>query len=443
MYNPLEELHPYEKWAINALVTVFALIFAGLSLHFLGISNPLSEALFQYFVDPIRGESTGDSGYNNYNTMTYALVLGLFVLAMSAWLRGLGVDPSDASVVALLPFVTWAAFGEVVEDAEMFGPALSPYFVSPGIHFQAAFWVILAGAIAMTNERLRGDDDQSRENLESMALILVFAQFALYGTSISASGKVALFDIDMAPMFLSTALGMVFIRISRDSTMDFTPVQRMVYLVGIGGSMIFLGALASYAFERPPEPERIWPLFAVIVIPTWFAYNMYSYGKEASDELSSHGLVAGILPPGMTDEEYTKLTDSEDKDLIESLRARATMAQPLVFLAVAGQLMDGIATWIGIDGFPGLSEKHVVSQKVIDAGLWLNGELGIDHWILDEGVWLFALVKAGLAGLIYYLFSILNFEYRERHLRLLVGVAMLVVGMAPGLRDVGRLTLGV
>ena len=388
MYNPLEELHPYEKWAINALVTVFALIFAGLSLHFLGISNPLSEALFQYFVDPIRGESTGDSGYNNYNTMTYALVLGLFVLAMSAWLRGLGVDPSDASVVALLPFVTWAAFGEVVEDAEMFGPALSPYFVSPGIHFQAAFWVILAGAIAMTNERLRGDDDQSRENLESMALILVFAQFALYGTSISASGKVALFDIDMAPMFLSTALGM-------------------------------------------------------IVIPTWFAYNMYSYGKEASDELSSHGLVAGILPPGMTDEEYTKLTDSEDKDMIESLRARATMAQPLVFLAVAGQLMDGIATWIGIDGFPGLSEKHVVSQKVIDAGLWLNGELGIDHWILDEGVWLFALVKAGLAGLIYYLFSILNFEYRERHLRLSVGVAMLVVGMAPGLRDVGRLTLGV
>jgi uncharacterized membrane protein len=119
------------------------------------------------------------------------------------------------------------------------------------------------------------------------------------------------------------------------------------------------------------------------------------------------------------------------------------MAQPLVFLAVAGQLIDGIATWIGIDGFPGLSEKHVVSQRVIDGGLWVNEQLGIDHWILDEGVWLFALVKAALAGLIYYFFSILNFEHRERHLRLLVGLAMLVVGMAPGLRDVGRLTLGV
>ncbi len=443
MYNPLEELHPYEKWAINGLTLVFVLVFAGLGLEILEISNPLSEALFEYFVDPIRGESTGDSGYNNYNTMTYAIVLGLFVLAMSAWLRGLGIDPSDASVVALLPFVTWAAFGEVVEDAEMFGPALSPYFVSPGIHFQAAFWVILAGGIALTSQRLRGDDDESAENLEGMAMILVFAQFALYGASISSSHRVGLFDIDMAPMFLSTAMGIVFIRISRDSTSNFTPVQRLVYLVGIGGSMIFLGALASYAFERPPEQEMLWPLVVVIVIPSIVAYQMYQYGREASEELSRHGLVAGILPPGMTDEDYSKLTDSEDKDLIEGLRTRATMAQPLVFLAVAGQLMDGIATWVGIDGFPGLSEKHVVSQKVIDAGLWLNGELGIEHWMLDEGVWLFAIVKAGLAGLIFYLFATLNFEHRERHLRLLVGVAMLVVGMAPGLRDVGRLVLGV
>ena len=119
------------------------------------------------------------------------------------------------------------------------------------------------------------------------------------------------------------------------------------------------------------------------------------------------------------------------------------MAQPVVFLAVAGQIMDGLATWIGIDGFPGLGEKHVASQRVIDAGLWANEKLGIDHGMLDEGVWLFALVKFALAGLIYYVFYSLNFESREQHLRLLIGLAMLVVGMAPGLRDVGRLTLGV
>ena len=108
-----------------------------------------------------------------------------------------------------------------------------------------------------------------------------------------------------------------------------------------------------------------------------------------------------------------------------------------------GQVMDGLATWIGIDGFPGLGEKHVVSQRVIDAGMWVNEKLGITHPMLDEGVWLFAIVKFLLGGLIFYVFYTLNFERREQHLRLLIGLAMLVVGMAPGLRDVGRLTLGV
>ena len=147
----------------------------------------------------------------------------------------------------------------------------------------------------------------------------------------------------------------------------------------------------------------------------------------------------------MTDDEYRKASveDFPDKGVIEPLRSRAIMAQPLVFLAVAGQILDGLATWIGIDGFPGLGEKHVASQGVIDAGLWVNEKMGIEHGMLDEGVWLFALVKVGLAGLIYYVFYSLNFERREQHLRLLIGVAMLVVGMAPGLRDVGRLTLGV
>ena len=142
--NPLDEAHPYETWAINALLAVFLLIFLGLGLEWAGIENFLSESLNQYFIDPIRGESTGDSGYNNVNTLTYALVLGLFVVALSAWLRGLGIDPTDTTVLALLPFITWAVFGEVAEDAEMFGAALAPYFVSPGIHFQAAFWVAVS-----------------------------------------------------------------------------------------------------------------------------------------------------------------------------------------------------------------------------------------------------------------------------------------------------------
>ncbi len=91
MNNPLDEPHQYETWANNALIAVFMLVFLGLGLEWAGIENFLSDSLNEYFIDQIRGESTGDSGYNAVNTMTYAIVLGLFVVALSAWLRGLGM----------------------------------------------------------------------------------------------------------------------------------------------------------------------------------------------------------------------------------------------------------------------------------------------------------------------------------------------------------------
>ncbi len=439
MLNPLDEPHEYETWAINALVAVLLLILLGLGLEWIDFENPLSDGLFEFFIDPIRGESTGDSGYNMVNTMTYAIVLGLFAVALSAWLRGLGVDPSDASVLALLPFITWAALGEVVEDAEMFGPTLAPYFVSPGIHFQAAFWVVLAGALGLSLDRLDREGTEQENQLEILATVLIISQFVVYGPSITEKAGD---QLELWPMLLGAVLAISFCWSSRSFAGAFSNVQRMVYLVGVGGSLIFFGALASYAMENPPGAERAWPLVVVIGVPALLSFWMHRTGSPAVEELSRQGLAAGILPAGITDEEY-RTSEFPEKDIIEPLRSRAIMAQPLVFLAVAGQVMDGLATWIGIDGFPGLGEKHVLSQRVIDAGVWANGKLGITHGLLDEGVWLFAIVKMGLAGLIYYVFYSLNFESREQHLRLLIGVAMLVVGMAPGLRDVGRLTLGV
>ena len=70
----------------------------------------------------------------------------------------------------------------------------------------------------------------------------------------------------------------------------------------------------------------------------------------------------------------------------------------------------------------------------------MNDSLGIEY---GEGAWLFTLVKAGLIGAIVWLFSEMKVEQRQRHLRVLIVLAVLIVGLAPGLRDIGRLTLGV
>ena len=394
------------------------------------------------YLDPIIGESTGDSGYNMVNTMTYGVVLTMFAIALSGWLRHLGIDPSDKTLLALLPFVLWAAFGEVVEDAEMFGEFFSAWFVSPGVHFQTAGWVIIAGWAGYAISSSDSDDEKKKENVKSVSALIIFSQFILYGASINGSGTVARLDIDLTLMMLFSVLALAVPWLLESSAEAFDSVQRTVYFSGVGGGVVLFGALASFMATKDLSQLNLWPVAVVIGAPVILCMWMLEQGREAAAELADLDIVAGILPPGMNEDEYLA-SESKEKDLIESLRLKATMAYPVVFLPVAGQVLDGLATWIGIDGFPGYGEKHVLSQRVIDGGLWVNEKLGIEHEMLDEGVWLFAILKFLIGGIVFWFYSMANFEYRQQHLRMLIGLALMVVGMAPGLRDVGRLMLGV
>ena len=193
---------------------VAAILLIGLGLHEIEVDNPLSDSLFKYYIDPIVGESSGDSGYNMVNTMTYAIVMALFAVSISAWLRGLGIDPSDVSILALLPFITWAVFGEVAEDAKMFSSDLAPYFVSPGIHFQAAFWVVFSGALAMSIRENTEDKAKVQSNIEFMASIIILMQLVLYGSSISQSDTVVRNGISLVPLIVTTLIALVFIHLS-------------------------------------------------------------------------------------------------------------------------------------------------------------------------------------------------------------------------------------
>ena len=46
-------LYDYEKWSIYALTAIIALLLSALSLNILDISNPLTDFVTQYYVDPI------------------------------------------------------------------------------------------------------------------------------------------------------------------------------------------------------------------------------------------------------------------------------------------------------------------------------------------------------------------------------------------------------
>ena len=426
MMNHLEEWYDYEQTVIKVLSAIMTLFFAGFALHELDIENPLSDFVYQYYLDPIIGESTGDSGYNMVNTMTYGIVLAMFAIALSGWLRHLGIDGSDMTLLALLPFVLWAALGEVVEDAQMFGEVLSAWFVSPGVHFQTAGWVVLSGAAGYSIINNNENSIPKFKRVNTISMVLISFQFLIYGISISGSNTVESKEIDLTLFAIFGILGVLTPIWLKDIGDFFDDLQRTVYFTGVGGSLVLFGGLASYMSWAPSDQLNFWPVVVVIGLPIVVAYLMIQQGRESSIQLASQGIVAGILPPGMTEEEYLA-SESAEKDLIESLRTKATMAYPVAFLPVVGQFLDGLATYIGIDFF-NYSEKHVLSAAVIE---------------LFDTAATFAVLKLAIGGIIFWFYSLANFEYRQQHLRLLIGLALMVVGMAPGLRDVGRLMLGV
>ena len=426
MANPLEEMYDYERWATNIIILVTGLVIAGISLEFLEIENPLSNFLYDYYIDPVLQESSSDAGYNIPNTLTYALLLALFAVSLAAWLRYLGIDSSDATLLALIPYVFWAALGEVVEDSSMFDSSLESYFVSPAVHFQTAAWVVVAGALGYRIANSNLDYEKMRSKAESTAIILIMVQVVIYYTSVEASGITSSSDFDNMPMLLCFVAALLLPSVtSNHSLFDFTIVQRTVFLVGLGGCITLAGPLFAHGISYSDDVV-IWPLFVVLGLPALLVYCMHSNGLSAANQLSESGYIAGILPPGMTEKEYEDW-ESEEKDLIESLRLKAVMASPVVSLAVAGQFLDGIATAIGISEF-GYTEKHVFSAKIIE---------------IFGSAYGFTVTKLMLGGFIWYFFAIANFEHRQQHLRLLISMVILTVGMAPGLRNVGRLALGV
>ena len=426
MANPLEEMYDYEKWATNIIIVVAGLVIAGISLEFLKIENPLSDFLYDYYIDPVLGEASSDSGYNIPNTLTYALLLALFAVSLAAWLRYLGIDASDATLLALIPYVFWAALGEVVEDASMFDASLESYFVSPAIHFQTAAWVVIAGAFGYRIANSDLDEESMRSKVDSIVTILILTQVVIYYTSVEASGVTASSDFDNMPMLVCFIAALLLPSLTtKNSLFDFTILQRTVFLVGLGGCIALAGPLLAYGVSYP-DGVVIWPLFVVLGLPAALVYWMHNNGLPAANQLSEAGHIAGILPPGMTENEYEEW-ESEEKDLIESLRLKAVMASPVVSLAVAGQFLDGIATAIGISEF-GYTEKHVFSSRIIE---------------LFGSAYGFTVTKLMLGGAIWYFFAIANFEHRQQHLRLLISMVILTVGLAPGLRNVGRLALGV
>ncbi len=99
-------------------------------------------------------------------------------------------------------------------------------------------------------------------------------------------------------------------------------------------------------------------------------------------------------------------------------------------LAIAGQALDGAATYVVIDVFGKESGRSYFEQHVLSAGIGEATPLGF---------FLFFLVKLALATLIVHFLGKEKMDSKDKALVLLV---VAIMGFAPGIRDLLRMLAG-
>jgi uncharacterized membrane protein len=372
--------------------------------------------------------ASGDAGYSQVNTVVYILTMVAAVIGLQALFRRWQLPVDDRMVWALMSWVVLAPVLRVMEDADYFAEGVDVLFISPLIHIHLATWLVISGFIGHIG----------RKNQISMLAMLLVAYIAFTGLLVLPN--VHIHETGHFWILSGVIAGAVMIAVTLHNTWGWDGIPRSMLAFAIGLITMGLGHWAQLISTpwaqdsgmMPRDNEVIWPILVVVVIPLLVTWAVWRKGEEDLLQLRLTGNEVGLIPDGMTLDEW----ESEDRSNhpVEMLSPRGILATPLVAGMLFGQLCDGLATMIGIDWF-GYSEKHPVSDAVIQFGDSLN--------LLGEGAWLFFLVKAAIVSLIIWMFTQMRIESRQQHLRILIVLAVMIVGMAPGLRDIGRLVLGV
>ena len=444
---------PLEKAAIWAAVVVFAIVSFGLIF-----ANDLfwTDGLKPIVWDPIVKDAgaAGDAGYSTENTALYALTVLMSVVILQAVFRKMDLPADDRMMFALISWVILAPVLRVLEDSDFFNSELDWLLISPIIHIHLAIWLV---GVAIVSHKLASKWDGSVDDADleksrtvlfiTLGMLLFLHWGLLYQPSYTTHPEMGIFFI--ATGFIA-ALGVLFVVLVW--TANWPSLTRG--LIAFGSATSILGLFHWFQFIATPwqqesgrvvESQPLWPALIVLGIPAVVCYYMYKYGKDDSRHIKLAGYEPGVLPEGVTLTAWEAAEKQVAMHPIEQLSRKALLANPMVLAMVFGQLCDGFATMVGIDFF-GYGEKHPVSDAVIQIGVGISESFGIDPMMDSNnapGAWLFAIVKACLVAAIAWLFVEMRVERRQVHMRMLIVLAVLIVGLAPGLRDIGRLTLDV
>jgi len=455
--------------SINTLgaisLAIVLLVIVTFILFFLFPEAVWDHFLYRHFWGPVEidaGEGPSvpgeepESGYNPISTLGYGLLLAGGVYLVYSVFDRFSIDIDTRFMLALVPYILLGSVGRVLEDAELFG---SPYVylaISPIIYivlglFATAVCVYafsipeILGKRALEEQRVEqsveqrvkqrveqrvkqkveqksdsGDPKGSGIHIErqipgvrwqrpwvvwQLSEVIPYLLFVTIYTMLHAHAGDDFAFLFHPSVILAVAVffcvaHLQWVRRGLDGTMRF-------FLYGsffLGSFLLFyLRWLSGESWERRGYDGElhIWLIPAIILLALLATALTYGFFDYVAPRIAS-----GKMAP------FT-----------------GVFTTPVAVMLFAAHYLDAAATYVGID-FYNYSEKHVLPDLLIR----LTGTAAV----------MFVLKFAVLAVIIY----VMEYYYREEiqsnpRLAGLMRIAVLVLGLAPGTRDMLRNAAGI
>lgn len=435
-------------------------------------------------------------GYTVTSELTYGVVLAVLLYGIYVGLfRRFRIVADGWFVLGLMPWIMLGPLARVLEDANVFcqagtdcEPGVFAYlFISPVIYVHIALYVIPALLLGVYLRERRHKDPRLLTGIVASVLGMGVAAYAFIGSqygamfhalpplwfvALVAAAGAALFHWrarqELASVNLTTfvlglpyALGCIWLigRWLAGDVWSRAAWNGQMFLVA-GAFILSMAALVAalvYALSRWLGRSRFADRWGAI------ASRVPAKTEKTLGQLGAAALVAGLLLAGILPGLAPMVQQVPSRETLVPLLTLGGAALLLAFALshvgreharhpgalllftvginvalVFAHMVDGLATWVALNdpvgfGIPAYSEKHPFSDFLLR------------YW---DG-FLFPFTKLMMVFVVAWM---LDRESRDapadasldsRNMVGLVKMAIFVLGFAPGLRDVLRLTMGV
>ena len=383
--------------------------------------------IWKYYWGPVAADAEDRTiggiteGYNMVSTLTYGIILAAAIFVIYRLIIVLGIELDKWFFLAVIPFILFGGIARALEDAMLFTEPTIYLFIAPNIY-------IFTGLIAIT--------------------LMVISQLLSKALNKLGTKK----ELKKAHYLFQTHDRIIKLYIS----IIFTMVM-LLYIIFVYGTtypfrdllIIVIVAVipcVSVSWYALFHPERLTPMpmlfggfgivllsFPAVMAGLWFTspsgwLNDYLPHTTADAVTLRPEVLVAIIGLALLATAlwaaFAHFVSNKTK-----WKQAALFGSGVNLAIVFGQFTDAAATYIAIDYY-NYWEKHVVPGFLIG--------------VLDSAAVMFLLKVLALFFAIYVLDIGLKEELKShRQIVPLIKLAVLVLGLAPGTRDMLRLAMGV